>query len=256
MLTNLMAARLPLRSVRPAVRALCLLFLCAVAPLASASTSTVQVGKVAVEVPTPDGYTRVTPEMNGILERLESVTPAHNASLAFYLADQDLEMALSGQAFKMKRYWAIQAEKDSLDERFSDEQFAEMKVVLRSQQKQLIEQLKRDMPDRMNESFGKCSEELKQQAKVQPGGIVTLPSHYDDATSIANSIVARVELDKGGDQPEVVVVTVTFSIVHVGERLLFLYVYGDEDDLEWTREQSKVWSKAVVAANPPRLKKS
>ncbi|HVK52490.1 MAG TPA: hypothetical protein VM469_12235 [Pseudoxanthomonas sp.] len=255
MLTNLMAARMPLRSMRPAARALCLLFLCALAPLASASTSTVQVGKVSVEVPTPDGYIRITPEMNGLLERLESVTPATNVPLALYLSDQELDKALSGEPFMMKRYWAIQASKEALDTPFTPVDFARMKEFLLSQQQQIIERLKRDMPAVMNDSFGKISQELKEQARVQPGGIVTLPSHYDDATSMANSLVARVELANGSAQPDVVVVTVTYTIVNVGERLIFLYVYGQEDDLEWTREQAKAWSAAVVATNQPQLKK-
>jgi hypothetical protein len=258
MLTYPMAARMSLQSVRPAVRVFCSLLLFALSPLASASTSTststVKVGDVTLEVPTSPGYARVTPEMKELLARIETVTAPHNVSLALYIPEQDIPQALAGVLVESQRIRAVQAPKDTLDRQFTQEYFADMKVGMRMQQAQVIEKLKRDMPEMMNKTLDKVSD-ASQNARVNPGGVETLLSHYEDANSFASSIVARIEYNAGGNQPAVSVVTATMTLVLVKGKLIFLYVYGNEDDLEWTREQSKEWTKALVAANQPLLKK-
>ena len=41
--------------------------------------------------------------------------------------------------------------------------------------------------------------------------------------------------------------TISFAIVN--QALLYLYVYGAEDELDWTRQAAKGWVRMILAAN-------
>ena len=45
------------------------------------------------------------------------------------------------------------------------------------------------------------------------------------------------------------VVAATTAFVHVRDKILFIYVYGAEDDLEWSRDFASNWLDQIFAAN-------
>ncbi|HVK52489.1 MAG TPA: hypothetical protein VM469_12230 [Pseudoxanthomonas sp.] len=253
MLTNLMAARLRLGSVRPAVRSLCLLLLCAAAPLASAAS--VKVGDVTLQVPEPAGYAQVTPEMDGLLERAQAMTTASNISLAIFISEGDAAAVLTGGPRTSPRYFWIQTAKGAVGQHVSPEVFAQFKQVIRQTQDEMSERLKRDAPELMNKASEALSEQMDANLLIRLGGLVTMPVHHEDANSISSSMISRVEFSAPGAKSTAEVVTGTYATVNVGGTVVFLYVFGDKDDLAWTREQAEKWTKEVVAANTPRLKK-
>ena len=52
---------------------------------------------------------------------------------------------------------------------------------------------------------------------------------------------------------EKVIVSATTTFVNVSGKVLFLYCYGPQDELEWTRSASKSWVEKVMVSNtqPP-----
>ena len=63
----------------------------------------VQIGKKNIEIPTPQGYGRVPADMTELLSLLDSFTPPNNQSLALFLSEQDLAVAMTGDI----KLWAI-----------------------------------------------------------------------------------------------------------------------------------------------------
>ena len=39
--------------------------------------------------------------------------------------------------------------------------------------------------------------------------------------------------------------------LHVKDKVLFVYAFGPEKDLEWTRAAASTWATRIVAANSP-----
>ncbi len=52
---------------------------------------------------------------------------------------------------------------------------------------------------------------------------------------------------------ENVIVSATCTYVNVAGKVLFLYCYGPQKDLEWTRSTTKAWATMVLDSNsqPP-----
>ena len=45
------------------------------------------------------------------------------------------------------------------------------------------------------------------------------------------------------------VVVATSVLLHIKTKILFLYCFGGEDDLHWTRTTCTHWTESVIAAN-------
>jgi hypothetical protein len=48
----------------------------------------------------------------------------------------------------------------------------------------------------------------------------------------------------------------TITLIYVKGKVLGLYAYAEETGLEWSREASREWAKAILAANPSDFKTS
>ena len=75
-----------------------------------------------------------------------------------------------------------------------------------------------------------------------------LPVHDEAERSIAYSLLVGYDVTTDA-QTRSFVATATTTLLLVKGRVLVLYVYGDEHDLEWTRTVAKAWTAAVLDAN-------
>lgn len=229
--------------MRSILTPLLLLFSC------SSWAAPVMVGNTSIEIPTPPGHARVIPEMTAVTEMSRMATAPGNLSLALFIPEDEVVSALSGEVPPMvRRYW-VQTSKPAAARTFAPEHFAQMRVAMRAQQEAVAERLRAEIPGMANPAFGEISEKFHPDVLMRMGGVVTLPMHHEDANSIHVSMISRLEHKARDGSSSAVIVPSTYAIVNVKNRIVFLYVYGDKDDLAWTREQAKRWVRAVVAAN-------
>src|SRR5690606_9824378 len=76
------------------------------------------------------------------------------------------------------------------------------------------------------------------------------PIHLDTDNAMANSMFMTVKGTVDGENIGADVVSATTLFLHVKDKVLFLYVYGRESELEWTREAAERWATDILAANP------
>jgi len=210
---------------------------------------TIDVGGVQVEIPTPAGFARVTPEMTAVTKLQRNFIPPTNTLLVSFISQEDVPTALDGKIPRLTRRFSVQSSKEALTHSMTSAEFSQLKQLFRAQGEQRIHQLK----DKYAELFANASQEVSKQLDVNMlidiGGVVPLPPHHESEKIFSSSMfmTSNVTLESGEDFSEVV--SATSSLVYVNRRLMFLYVYGDKNDLEWTQSISKAWAESIVASN-------
>ena len=82
--------------------------------------------------------------------------------------------------------------------------------------------------------------------------MVPLDPHYETDNAFAYSMYINYGVTVEGSKEDFIV-SATATFVNVAGKILFLYCYGPQKDLEWTRSASKDWAGMVMASNdqPP-----
>jgi hypothetical protein len=80
--------------------------------------------------------------------------------------------------------------------------------------------------------------------------MIMLPPHVDTDRSFAFSEYVRYDAKKPDGTLSNITGTVTTTCLFARSKVLFIYVDGAGGDMQWTRQVSKTWAAAIVAANP------
>lgn len=209
------------------------------------------VGGTQIEIPTPAGFVRVTPEMTKVNDLVRHFVPATNEQLTLYIAEADAPAALAKDLPSLTRRLHVQLPKKLVGHSLTASQFKQLQQMAKADSEKLHERA-RDSLD-LSAASKVASRLLDASMVIKAGGVVPMPYHEESDRTIASSMlmVNEVGTDSGVAHSEVISATSTY--VFVKDKLLFLYVYGSKDDLEWTREKSKEWAAAVVKANAPTV---
>lgn len=215
----------------------------------ASTANPVEVGGTFVEIPTPPGFARVTPEMTGVVELQKYFVPPINQQLAWFISEGDVPTALEGGIPDLARRFTVQVAKTTAGHHLTNAEFSQIKQMYKTEGEQRIEQLKGQLSQFFADANKGISKQLDVNVVISAGGIVPLPYHFESDRVFSASMLMKSDIvaESGQSFSEVNAATTTF--VHVRGRLLFLYVNGSKDDLEWTRARSKEWAMAVLAAN-------
>lgn len=228
------------------VRSLALLV--AFVPMVAFATP-IEVGVVTVEIPPPPGFARVIPEMTEVSELQQHFVPPTNVQFAAFIPEADVPEALAGEVPLMRRRFTVQTARDLVSKPVTPSDFMQVKRVFSSNNEQMFDELRSKVPDLMSQASKGVSEQFDTQFVIDVGGLVPLPPHHEDRHSVSMSMFARNEFSDGDGDVWVDVIAATMTLLHVKDRVLFVYAYGAQDDLDWSREASRAFADAIVAAN-------
>ena len=209
----------------------------------------VQIGKKNIEIPTPQGYGRVPADMTELLSLLDSFTPPNNQSLALFLSEQDLAVAMSGEVPDMTRRFVVQVPKVAIDYNFTQADFEVLKAKARADLERTMANIKPRVDGLMDQASSELSGKLGSQVEVGLESLVPLPIHHETPNSLSMSVLSRYSVGIKDGESVTEVAAGTLNFIRVKNTMFMLLLYGSKDDLEWTREQSKSWIQAVTAAN-------
>lgn len=210
----------------------------------------IEVGEQRINLPLPYGFVELTPAMSPYYETTRAYIAPSNLRYVTLITANDAEALLRGEDVELERYINVESEKAISATSVSPAQFAELRSILRSQIDDMYANIEKQMPELANEGNRKLSEEFDTDLAVELGGIVPLPIHLDTEHAIANSMFATVGGTVDGASIGTDVVAATTLFLHVKNKVLFVYVYGPESELEWTRETAEKWTTDILAANP------
>jgi hypothetical protein len=218
-------------------------------PLASPGNE-ISVGAATLNIPNPPGFVPVTAQMSALFDFGKSFVAPSNEEFVAFIPASGKDAALRGEIPDLTRRLTVQTAKTLINASAGTSDFANLKHTVKSQNQELIKKLERQLPDLMKTINQGLSEKYDLNAALSISQMVPFPTHEETNNTLSYSSLVNYTMKDadGKDAPFVVVVTATF--VHIKGKILFLYCYADEKGLAWSREISKQWSDAVVAANP------
>jgi hypothetical protein len=221
------------------------------APLALRA-ETFDVGGKNLSVPAPAGYVRVGPEMSRLHRFVEQLSDPMNDTLAFYIPEESVALAKSGEIPDLRRYFMLKVNKDLKNRSVSTPEFVSLKREVAAENDKIFEQVRAAMPGYMDQISKNLGKEFDTHLSIKIGQIAPYPPHLDAEQAWSYSMLINYGVRAGQDTTDSLVV-VTNTFLNTSGRLLFLYAYGPRPDLEWTRSASEQWQGAILAENeaPP-----
>jgi hypothetical protein len=214
-----------------------------------ANATTFTVGGKELEIPSPKGFSLVTQEMDAVYRWTQQTIDPWNDQLAFYIAESDVPIAMSGGMPLSERYYILKVEKKAKNMVVGSDEFAELKSITTQQTREVIKSVESQMRNALGETSKGIGKEFNIDIALDISQMVPLDPHYETDSVLAFSIYAnRVVTVEGAEKEYIISGTTTF--INVAGKILFLYCYGPKIDLEWTRSASKAWAAKIIENNP------
>lgn len=224
-----------------------LLAICLIMPLC-APAAPIKLGTVDIEIPVPAGYAAVDPvSMKPLANLLNTFVPASNAQFAVFIAEDQIPAAVNGGIPDIKRRFAVQSLKQLIGSFTTQADFDSVKREVKSSVNEMFKQITPAIQEQLNKSL---KDDYKMDAGLSLPALAALPAHEETARNMAFSMRTTVEANNREGVRQTTHSTGTTEFVLVRGKLLYLYCFGAETDLAWTREACKGWTDAVIAANP------
>lgn len=222
-----------------------------IAACAAARASTpIEIGDVHLDIPVPDGFAVVTPEMKTVSQLQKSFVPPSNVEYMVLLTKADAAIAQREQIPPMERLLRLQTPKDFVGRSLSGVQFAQLSSVIKEQNAELIERARQQIPALLDKASSDFNRRFDAHLALSVSNMVPFPPHEETERTFGYSMLVKYSVDPGDRSVSNFVVAVTAELVHARAKVLMLYCYGPENDVEWTRALCRNWAQSIVAANP------
>lgn len=132
------------------------------------------------------------------------------------------------------------------------EDFEELENLTKRQNKKIIESMESEIPGHFESISKGISEEFDVDFAVKLAGMMPLEPHYESDNALSYSMYVSYGTSVEGMKKNFSVAS-TATYLNVAGKVLFLYCYGPQGELDWTRRTSRAWADAVLASNsrPP-----
>lgn len=210
------------------------------------------IGGKEITIPAPSGYVLVTKEMDAVHRLSMQMADPMNDLLAYYISESDAPIAMEGNVPPLERTFMLKVNKNLKGMLVSFRDFAELKDMTMRQNREVFESVKSQMPGLMDKVSKGISKEFDMNFALQVSKMIPLDPHYEADNALSYSMYINYEVSAEGVKEESVM-SATATFVNVSGKVLFLYCYGPQGDLEWTRNASRAWTEKVMASNaqPP-----
>jgi hypothetical protein len=220
--------------------------------IVTAETFTIN-GKT-LTVPAPKGFVRVTDDMSAVIRLAQQQADAdpYNDTLAYYIKESDVPTAMEGDIPGLEKTFILKVNKKMRNMTIGKDFFSQFKSMTKSQNQQIFEDVKAQIPKHMKNMGQGMSQEFNIDFAINISQMVPLETHYEAENALAFSMYINYGFSDGGEHLEEII-SATTTFLNASGSVLFLYGYAPKDDLQWTRDSSMNWAESVVASNsqPP-----
>jgi hypothetical protein len=210
----------------------------------------IAVGTARFSVPTPEGYSLITTNMQPYAEVAERFVPPMNEQFALFLPEADAAAAARGEVPQSERKLYVQTSKKMVQAFVSSADFDELKRTLKTQNTDAIKKAEAQMPGLLKKMNEGVAQDYNVNLNLALDQIVPLPPHYETERGLAYSMFLKFRVDDENGKPAVFEGVATGTFVHLQGKVLYLYVNAEKSALRWCREESQRWADAIIAANP------
>lgn len=206
-------------------------------------------------VPAPKGFVRVTDEMIEFKRYIQHTQDPLNDTLAYYISESDVPMAMVGDISKLDRWFVLKINKKLRNMTVGKNDFSSLKEITKNQNREIFEKVKAQLPELIENINQGLSQELDVDFAINISQIVPLEPHYETDNAIGFSMYLNYGVTVDSEK-ENIIISATSTFLNASGAVLFLYGYGPHNQLEWTRNASMEWAESVMASNSQPLQKS
>ncbi|NLV97255.1 MAG: hypothetical protein GX043_07955 [Desulfovibrionales bacterium] len=181
---------------------------------ASANAETFDIGGKDLVIPSPQGYSRVTQEMNAVYRLSLQMADLKNDQLAYYISDSDTPMALNGEIPTLERTFLLKVNKQLKNMVVGSKDFAELKNMTKRQNKELFESVKSQVPGLMKDTSEGISKEFNVDFAMQISQMIPFDPHYEADNALSYSMYINYGVTTEGTKEESIV-SATATYVNV-----------------------------------------
>ena len=205
-----------------------------------------------IEVPTPEGFVKVTEDMPMVYKLVQQLVDPGNEMLAYYISESDATIALEGEIPGLERTLVLKINKQLKELTVSRADFKELKGFVKKQNQEIFEKVLADTAQPMSQMSEGLSKEFDIDFAMQVSQVIPMEAHAETVDTIAYSMYINYGL-KVEDEGTEGVVAATVTYANASGALLLLFSYAPEEQLEWTRSSAQKWADDVLAHNdaPP-----
>jgi len=210
------------------------------------------IGGKDIVITSPEGYSRVTKQMDAVYRLGMQMKDSKNDILAYYISDSKIPTAMAGEVPVLKQYFLIKVNKKLKNMVVSSKDFAEFKDINIRKIKEKLESIKKQIPYSMKEVSDGVSKEFNIDYAMDISQVVPFEPHYETENAIAYSMYINYGVSTEGVNKKIIL-SATTVILNVSGKVLYLYCYAPKKELKWTRTASKLWAEKVIDNNtqPP-----
>jgi hypothetical protein len=217
---------------------------------AAALAVEIDVGSTRLTVPAPDGYALVTDDMRPYADIAKRFVPPQNQQFALFLSPVDAALAAKGGAPEPQRFFYVQTLRDLAYRPVTTRDFAGLKRAMKAENDKIAGEIEAKAPGMIREINAGIEKDYDVDIALSVSQVVPLPPHHESDRSLALSMITKYGMTDVHGNPVSWEASITVTLVHLRAKILYLYAVGQKDDLSWTREASREWAAAFVAANP------
>jgi len=210
----------------------------------------ISVGTARLTIPSPDGYSPITSDMQPHAELAKRFVPPSNEQFALFLPDADVALAARGKIPKPQRSFYVQSAKALIQPFVSTADFAQLKRMMKTQNEEILKKAESQMPGLLQKLNKGISADYDVDLNLSLDQMLPLPPHYETERGMAYSTLLKYKVNDEDGKPSVFEGVVTATFVHIQGKVLFLYANAEKSGLDWCRSESQKWADTVIAANP------
>lgn len=210
----------------------------------------VKLGGAMLEIPIPPDFAELTPDMNPTYQSQSRFVDEGNQQLIVLLPEQEIERIKQGQPPDLSRRLDLQISRKLIDQTLTGADFDQLKVKVKSNLERLSKQARQSIDEQADRIGKQIASKSGQDVSFKINAPVPQPPHQETDRLLGYTAAVTGQITANTGQPTVFNATVNTTLAHVRGRLVYLYAHGNAEDQEWTRQISRKWAEALVAANP------
>ena len=214
---------------------------------ADASSDSYQMGSRSLRIPAPERFVEITSQFPFVSQRIRSTEDPKNETLAVHVPASFVPKLKMSEAIDLEFYTKISVNRQIKGIDVAPAEYAAVIATLEKQFGTYIDPKGSVMKNVESNSRKGLSDVYGEPTEVSINGVTNLG--FFEKTRNVFSGMMLVNLEVGGRK---MTTLGTFSVLHVNQRIVFVYVYKmspTDSDTAMITDFTKKWTARIVAAN-------
>jgi hypothetical protein len=210
----------------------------------------IEIGGTPITIPSPNGFLPVTGNMFMVNQFLENMVVPQNIRFISFIPEQAFPAIRRGEIPDLTHNLSVQTEKDVVNATITKADFEQFKKLMHTQNDELVKKVEKEAPGFMDKLNNGMESDFNVNPNVNFKGFIMLPPHDENDRLFAFSSYVNLSARTRDGTLTNLLGTVTSTCLFTKAKIIFIYVNGTGRELQWTRQISKDWAAAILAANP------